>query len=299
MRGARLFWPLLLILVGVVALLVNVGTLPAAALWRLANLWPLILVLIGAEIIVTRLLPPRPAAAVSAVLLLIFAAGALAYAALAPGVSGTAGTVVSSAPAGALTSARLELDVVAAQVEITTATGPNLYQVRIDYPAGAVRPLVSFDQQTGTVRIRPGSSGALDFLRFAPGKQTVELTLSRSVTWSLSLQGAAVDGRADVGAGRLSAVTLDSAAGHLDLVLPRPQGTVPSDISAAAFQGALHLPAGVPARIQASGAAARVNAFGQQLSGFGDRTWTSPGYATAAPRYDVRVSGAASEITID
>ncbi len=60
-RYRSFFWPGVLILAGVIALLVNTGVLPADRLWELIALWPLILVVIGLEIIVRRTrrgLPP-------------------------------------------------------------------------------------------------------------------------------------------------------------------------------------------------------------------------------------------------
>src|SRR5512135_1019645 len=57
-RGYRsLFWPMILIGVGVVWLLGNLGILPANSLYLLANLWPLLLIGIGADLIFARRLP--------------------------------------------------------------------------------------------------------------------------------------------------------------------------------------------------------------------------------------------------
>ena len=50
------FWPVVLILVGVVALLVNAGWLSSERLSLLTDLWPLILIVIGLELIVRRAL---------------------------------------------------------------------------------------------------------------------------------------------------------------------------------------------------------------------------------------------------
>ncbi|MGH7776591.1 MAG: LiaI-LiaF-like domain-containing protein [Candidatus Dormibacterales bacterium] len=299
MRRAGLFWPLALILVGAVALLASLGLFQVSALWRLATLWPLLLILVGGEIVVQGLLPPRAAAGAALVLLVVIAGGGLAYAVLAPGRAGSGGTVLSSAPAGSLTSARLELDLAAAQVVVTTASGPDLYSARVDYPAGMPRPEVAYDPATATLHIGPGSPGGFDFLRFGAGKESIQVSLSPEVAWTVALRGAAVDGRADLRSGRVSGLSMEGAAGHFDFRLPRPRGTVAITVSGAAFNGSVHLPAGVPVRVAASGAASNVDVFGRRLAGFGDRTWTTSGFGAAADRYDVTVSGAASDITFD
>src|SRR5713101_7167257 len=51
-RYRSLFWPAILILVGVFALLVNVRLVPVERLDRLVDLWPLILVVIGLGVVV-------------------------------------------------------------------------------------------------------------------------------------------------------------------------------------------------------------------------------------------------------
>src|SRR2546430_12459030 len=48
------FWPAVLILVGILALLVNTGRIPIDRLLQLADLWPVILIVIGLEIIIRR-----------------------------------------------------------------------------------------------------------------------------------------------------------------------------------------------------------------------------------------------------
>src|SRR4029077_20176509 len=86
-RGYRsLFWPAVLILVGVFALLVNAGFVPVERLDRLADLWPLILVVIGLELVVRRSLPRAAAEIAAALIVLLAIGGAAAYVALGPSI---------------------------------------------------------------------------------------------------------------------------------------------------------------------------------------------------------------------
>ena len=50
-RYRSLFWPVVLIGVGVIWLLANLNVIPAGGLWILARFWPLLLVWIGLDIL--------------------------------------------------------------------------------------------------------------------------------------------------------------------------------------------------------------------------------------------------------
>jgi hypothetical protein len=65
-RYRSFFWPAVLILAGIVALLVNIGAFPVERLILLVNLWPLILIVIGLELIARRALQGRNVRAASA-----------------------------------------------------------------------------------------------------------------------------------------------------------------------------------------------------------------------------------------
>ena len=54
-RYRSFFWPAILILAGILALLANTGVLSADRLNRLSDLWPLVLIVIGLELIAWRL----------------------------------------------------------------------------------------------------------------------------------------------------------------------------------------------------------------------------------------------------
>src|ERR1700694_803896 len=90
--------PLILIGIGVVALLANVGVLSVDAIDRTVSLWPLILVLVGAELIVPRVWPPAAAGVAGLALLGLMLAVVVGYAALGPRVPGGSRTFDAAAP---------------------------------------------------------------------------------------------------------------------------------------------------------------------------------------------------------
>ena len=83
-RYRSFFWPAVLILAGIVALLVNLGALPVERLILLVSLWPLILIVIGLEIIVRRGFHGTAADVAAALVVILAVAGAAAYVAINP-----------------------------------------------------------------------------------------------------------------------------------------------------------------------------------------------------------------------
>src|SRR2546430_16169027 len=82
------FWPGLLILIGVLALLANTNVISVERLDRLTDLWPVILVVIGLLLIVRRTPMPAATEAIAAgAILLLAVAGAGPQVAVAPALS--------------------------------------------------------------------------------------------------------------------------------------------------------------------------------------------------------------------
>src|SRR5579859_1747926 len=116
-----LFWPGVLILFGILALLVNTNVIPSDRLYRLADLWPVLLVVLGLLILVRRTAMPAPAATVAAALIVLIAlAGAAVYVAAGPPLGN--GTLDSSQPVGNLEHADLEVAVGGASITVTGDT---------------------------------------------------------------------------------------------------------------------------------------------------------------------------------
>jgi len=88
-RYRSFFWPAVLILAGVIALLVNTGAIPGDRLYLLVDLWPVILIVVGLELIVRRSLHGASAELAAALIVLVAIAGAAGYVALSPNPSAT------------------------------------------------------------------------------------------------------------------------------------------------------------------------------------------------------------------
>src|SRR5258706_4339915 len=87
MRNRGLFWPGVLILIGILALLINVGMIPIDRLYLLEDLWPELLIVAGLLLLVRRVPMPAPAATTASGLIVPLALGGAAlYIALAASV---------------------------------------------------------------------------------------------------------------------------------------------------------------------------------------------------------------------
>jgi hypothetical protein len=120
-RYRGFFWPALLILIGVVALLANANVIGVDQLARLADLWPLILVVIGLELIVGRALHGRAADVAALLIALLAAGGALAYVAAGPHLPTGTQTLDASDSLGNLSQATLQIDVGAANLTVRSS----------------------------------------------------------------------------------------------------------------------------------------------------------------------------------
>jgi|GEM_PF-1079096 len=147
------FWPVVLIVIGIFALLVELNVISADRLYRLADLWPLILIVIGLELIARRTLQGA-AVDIAAVLILVIAGvGAIAYVSAGPAIPGGTHTLTASDQAGSLTAASLDIEVGAADLTVVgdTAMGPDLYRAVLTY--SGPEPAVTLDKEIGELRI--------------------------------------------------------------------------------------------------------------------------------------------------
>jgi hypothetical protein len=294
-RYRSLWLPGLLILVGAVALAVNLGLLQSASLYRLADLWPVLLVLLGAELILRSAAAPRVATAAGLALLLVAVAGAAGYVALAPPLPAGNQTLDRSAPVGNVTRPSLSLSFSGAEVNVHgEPLGDLLYRAHLRYSGSA--PQLTFDPGTGELDI--AASPGLQFL-FAPrGSRSLDLALNDSLPWSLDVSGGASSATFDISTVALAEVSVSGGANHVTLDLGKPTGTVSIDVSGGASTVSIRRPAGVAARVQASGGANSVRLDNQHLASFGDATAQTAGFAAATDRYDIDVSGGASNVSV-
>jgi hypothetical protein len=298
------FWPLLLIALGLLFLLQNFGFIPGVSWRALASLWPLLLVLIGLDIAFARRWPiPTLVAEVA-----VIAAGLalVAYSPnLAPGVfvfgdgDGPGETDVS-VPRGSAAELALTLNGGAARSYHLSGGSDALVEAHSVSPdlrvrsSGTTRAVVRVDQVSPNGFFQP--AGAAD----------IEIRVAGDVPTSLTINVGAGEFDIDLSNIRVTTARLNVGASAMRLVLPKPSGNVDIRMNGGASSITIVVPEGVDARIATTGGLLSLRSENARL-GSGETTAgciacgnavETSGYSAAKDRVTLTISAGASSIAV-
>jgi Domain of unknown function (DUF5668) len=291
-RYRTYFWPAVLILIGVFALLVNSGVISTDRLSLLADLWPLILIVIGLELLVRRGMPGQAGDVAAVLIVLLAAGGAVAYVALAPN-PGATNKLDSSAAIGNLDHASVEIDAGASNITVTGSSSleGDLYRSHITY--SGPKPDVNLDRSDGSLTISQGDSG---FHVFQSRRFTLDLQINSSVPWTINSNGGASTETYRLASVPLRSMEINTGASREDITLGRPSGVVSITINGGALTVNLHRPAATAASVSVSGGALGLTFDGRQNHAIGNLQQST---GDQADMYRVEVSGGACTVTMD
>lgn len=195
-----------------------------------------------------------------------------------------------SAPLGSTEGGRLVFANGAARLTLRADAGMDgLYRARFEGKPPKV------EEEDGTVTFRRSRRYTLFDLR----RHSEEVSLNPAVPWEVEVRGGAAWVKADLGGLGLSSFVLKGGTSDLDLTLPEPHGVVPIRLSGGASKVIINRPAGVAARVVMKGGASTLAFDEQSFDAVGGKVQLqSPGYDGATDRYDIEVSGGASEISV-
>ncbi len=294
-RYRSFFWPLLLIVVGLIALLVQLNVISYDRLYRLADLWPLILIVIGLEIISRRALT-GVAVDVATVLILAIAAGAtIAYVALGPAIPVGTRLFDASGQLGNLKTATVKVDVGAATINVqdTTSLGSDLYRAHLEY--SGPKPEITLDPASGELRIsQEGEFGIFGNPRFI-----LDLQINQAVIWSFQINSGATTDTFKLSETQVRSIEINSGASREDITLGAAIGMVPITIDGGAVTARIHRPSGTQVSAQVSGGAVTLTGDGHRAGAIGNARWQSEGYNGATDAYQIEVNGGACTVTVD
>jgi len=289
------FWPAVLILVGVFALLVNSGLVAPERLDRLTDLWPLILIVVGLELLVRRTLQGANAELAAVLIVVLAITGAAAYVALGPSIPTGTQTFEVAGSAGTLKQASVRVDVGSARITMKGMdTGEGLFSAHIEYSGR--KPDVNFDPSSGDLHISQGNASGF----FSQDRRFVlDLALNTSVTWKITVDSGASNDTFKLSNVHVADMALNTGASREDITVGAPSGSVPITVNAGAVTVAVHRPKGVAASVAVSGGAVNLTFDGKQSHAVGTLTAQTSDYNSASDRYQIQVNGGASNVTVD
>jgi hypothetical protein len=297
------FWPLLLIALGLIFLLQNFGFISGVSWRAVASLWPLLLVLIGLDIAFARRWPvPTLVAEV-----LVIAAGLalVAYSPnLAPGVfvfgdGAGPGDSDVSVPRNNATQLALTLN----------AGGTRSYHL-----IGGAGQLVEAHSTSADLRLRTSGTTRADvrldqtsngfFVPGGPGD--VQIRVASDVPTSLTINVGAGEFDVDLSDVRVTDARINIGASSMRFVLPKPSGDVAIRINGGASSLAIVVPDGVEARIATTGGLLSLRSDNPRLGSGGGTggcvacgsSVETSGYGAAHDRVTLTISAGASSIVV-
>jgi hypothetical protein len=207
------FWPGMLILAGILALLVNTGALSVDRLNQLLDLWPLILIVLGLELIVRRSLQGRAADLAAALIVVTVLVGAAAYVALGPVTPEGTRHFVTSDSLYDLKQATLEIDAGSATLHVqgSSSLTQDLYQAQVTY-SGPV-PKFTLDREGGRLVI--AQSGRLGFL--SPTSLVLWIQLNSTVRWSFVIHSGSSTDTYDLANLAVGSMEVETGASREDI----------------------------------------------------------------------------------
>lgn len=296
MKGRGFGLPLVLIAIGVVALLANVGAVPFSPLALLA-LWPLLLVIAGIDLLLSHRAPlaalALDVAALGAGLALLVTQPSL------PTVLPFVNIGSRDCPAGAARSSVSVPREGAQRLSLRLTGGAATYRV-LDAASALVEARSDLEQLYPRIT-RSGDAADVAIIQCWSGPFTtgrdVEVRLASGIPTSLDLTGGAGSFELDLRDVRITDLRLTNGASSTKLQLARPSGEVVVRITGGASSTEIEL-GGAEARVETTGGLTSLSSPSTVTSGVGRNVYETPGYASAPDRYTITVTGGVSSVTV-
>jgi len=126
------------------------------------------------------------------------------------------------------------------------------------------------------------------------------IALNPAVPWEISMKGGMWKLTCDLRGLTLRSLEIGGGASSVEIWLPAATGVVPVRISGGASDVRLHRPAGCALAAEINGGASQLTFDGESQAAMGRRSRIeSRDYATAPDRFEVRMSGGASQLVVD
>ena len=321
-----LFWPIILVGVGIVWLLVNLNVIAPVEFSSLLRLWPLLLVVIGLDLLLGR------QNSWSGALLGVITIGALVvFLVLGPGLGWTTANVGNarvesfSTPLENTTQANFVFDLSSEHVNVYALNAPGELIVADIGHTGTIDYTVS-GNGTRTVHLSQRSNGSGFVFNLSSMNLKWNLGVTPEIPVNLTLNGGSGSVSADLTGLKLQSLQAAMGSGSADFTLPASPSpyqvqlksgsgavnfTLPSQtnltISADNGSGSMsfNLPSNAEARVEMNGNSSSSLTLPPDFqsvtgsAGNSTEAWQTSGYNTAAARILIRINAVGSgNITI-
>ena len=196
-----------------------------------------------------------------------------------------------SAPHGSVTDGRLRFLSGASNVTVhTDSSTAYLYRARFEGPLPGVRV--------------EGSAVAVEYpLTLHPfdwRKRGAGIALNGSIPWEIGFSGGLSRLHADLSGLRLDSFSASGGVSRIELLLAEPSGKIPILFDGGASDVIVRRPKGVAACVFVGGGASKLALDDQHFGAIGGETrLESQDYAAATDRYEITITGGASNVTIE
>ncbi len=253
-----LFWPIVLISVGVIWLLGNLGVISGANISVLLRLWPLILIIVGVELLIGRNSPALSGLiGIGAVVLII------ALMLVGPSLGWASNVEVKTAsfsePLEDTSSARISLNLGVADTTITPLTDSNelitadvSYIGEVEWVAeGETEKFVSLSQKD------EGDGDTFNVFGFGwfftDDKPVWNIGLSPDVPLDLDINGGVGEANLDLSELQVTDLNVSSGVGKITVSLPSAGESYSAQISGGVGETHLTIPTGPDVTLTVSG----------------------------------------------
>jgi Domain of unknown function (DUF5668)/N-terminal domain of toast_rack, DUF2154 len=295
-RRPSLFWPLVLISLGALLLLQNIGLLPAGLWAALAQLWPVALILLGLDLLIGRRSSAGAALVIIAGVLLV--AGALTWAALraqqlplggdqrlAQTVDGAArANVTINFRAGALRLSALGPSDHLMEATVHNGPGDSVHQ---DYSVSSGAGRLALEQQANALFV--------PFLASRGSLAQWDVLLARRLPLALDVNTGAGAATLDLTGLQLTSLSLSTGPGQTDVTFPAGQAAQAS-LRTGAGATTLNLPGDLALRLTVHSTLTNVS-VSSRLARAGP-VYTTPGFDPARPFLDLEVNAGLGSVTV-
>jgi hypothetical protein len=196
-----------------------------------------------------------------------------------------------SAPLGSVTHGRLRFLSGASNVTVhTDPSTADLYRARFEGPPPSVRV------EGGAVAVEyPWTLHPFDWR-----KRGADVVLNGSIPWEIEFIGGLSRVHADSSGLRLDSFSASGGVSRVELLLAEPSGKVSIRFDGGDSDVTVRRPKGVAACVLVGDGASKLALDDQQFGAIGGESrLESPDYAGARDRYEITITGGASNVTID